>query len=179
MYYKGSIGLKEAQGAIEAMLAEVRAHPAKYWQHGGFAVCDERGKLVAFAKMDSPHQLPGDVAITKAWTAAICAQNNDEAAAMLAERGKVLEEFCPGGTSIPGGVAIFDPAEWQRTAPAGDAQPPFKPSCIGAIGVGGVGRPPEDLEVAMIGLRYIQQQLWPDMLPENDAAPSGHERGQE
>jgi uncharacterized protein GlcG (DUF336 family) len=161
MYYKGSIGLDEAQGAIQAMLDEVRAHPETYWQHGGFAVCDERGKLVAFAKMDSSHQLPGEVAITKAWTAAICAQNNDAAAAMLAERGKLLEEFCPGGTSIPGGVAIFDPTECESTAPAGDAQPPFKPSCIGAIGVGGVGRPPEDFDVAMVGLRFIQQKLWP------------------
>jgi uncharacterized protein GlcG (DUF336 family) len=161
MYYKGSIGLDEAQGAIQAMLAEVRAHPEKYWQHGGFAVCDERGKLVAFAKMDSSHQLPGDVAITKARTAAICAQNNDAAAAMLAVRGKVLEEFCPGGTSIAGGVAIFDPTEDERGAPAGDAQPPFKPSCIGAIGVGGVGTPPEDFEVAMVGLRSIQAKLWP------------------
>ena len=164
MYYKGSVGLAEAQGAIEAMLAEVRAHPEKYWQHGGFAICDERGKLAAFAKMDSSHQLPGEVAITKAWTAAICAQNNDDAAAMLAERGKTLDEFCPGGTSIPGGVAIFDPTELEQTAPVGEAQPPFKPSCIGAIGVGGVGRPPEDLEVALIGLRYIQEKLWPRAL---------------
>jgi uncharacterized protein GlcG (DUF336 family) len=161
MYYKGSIGLEEAQGAIAAMLAEVRAHPEKYWQHGGFAVCDERGKLVAFAKMDSGHQLPGDVAIRKAWTAAICSQNNDDAQAMLKKGGALLEEFCAGGTSIPGGVAIFDPTEQERTAPPGAAQPPFKPSCIGAIGVGGVGLPQEDVAVAEVGLRYIQQRLWP------------------
>lgn len=161
MYYKGCIGLAEAQGAIEAMLAEVRAHPDQYWQHGGFAVCDERGKLVAFAKMDSAHEIPGDAAIRKAWTAAICAQNNDSAAAMLKKGGALLEEFCPGGTSIPGGVAVFDPTERERTAPPGAAQPPFKPSCIGAIGVGGVGLPPEDVAVAMVGLRYIQDRLWP------------------
>jgi uncharacterized protein GlcG (DUF336 family) len=69
VFCKGSIGLEEAQGAIEAMLAEVRSNPGKYWHHGGFAVADERGKLVAFAKMDSAHQLPGDVAIRKAPTA--------------------------------------------------------------------------------------------------------------
>jgi uncharacterized protein GlcG (DUF336 family) len=162
MYYKGSIGLDEAQGAIEAMLTEVRTHPDRYWQHGGFAVTDERGKLVAFAKMDSSHELPGEVAVKKAWTAAVCAQNNDAAKAMLKKGGATLEEFCPGGTSIPGGVAIFDPAEEERTAPPGSAQPPFKPSCIGAIGVGGVGLPEEDVAVAMVGLRYIQERLWPD-----------------
>jgi uncharacterized protein GlcG (DUF336 family) len=126
------------------------------------AVCDERGKLVTFAKMDSAHQLPGDVAIRKAWTAAVCAQNNDAADAMLKKGGGLLEEFCAGGTSIPGGVAIFDPTEEERTAPPGDAQPPFRPSCIGAIGVGGVGLPAEDLAVAMVGLRYIQNKLWPN-----------------
>jgi hypothetical protein len=81
---------------------------------------------------------------------------------MLAERGKTLDEFCPGGTSIPGGVAIFDPTEEGSTAPSGDAQPPFKPSCIGAIGVGGVGRPPEDLTVALVGLNYLRRRLWPE-----------------
>lgn len=162
MYYKGSIGLEEAQGAIEVMLAEVRAHPEKYWQHGGFAVCDERGKLVAFAKMDSAHELPGEVAIRKARTAAICAQNNDAAAAMLRKGGDVLEEFCAGGTSIAGGLAIFDPSETQKTAPSGRAQPPFKPSCIGAIGVGGVGLPAEDVAVAEAGLKFIHDSLWPE-----------------
>jgi len=161
MYYKGSIGLEEAQGAIAAMLAEVRAHPEKYWQHGGFAVCDERGKLVVFAKMDSAHEIPGDAAIRKAWTAAKCAQNNDSARKMLEKGGATLEEFCPGGTSIPGGLAIFDPTEQERTAPPGAAQPPFKPSCLGAIGVGGVGLPAEDLAVAMVGLKYILDRLWP------------------
>jgi len=51
---------------------------------------------------------------------------------------------------------------YKGSIPAGDAQPPFKPSCIGAIGVGGVGRPPEDLEVALVGLKYIKDRLWPD-----------------
>ena len=161
MYQKGSIGLDEAHGAIAAMLEEVRSHPEKYWQHGGFAVVDERGKLVAFAKMDSAHQIPGDAAIRKAWTAAICCQDNQNADAMLKKGGATLEEFCPGATSIPGGVAIFDLSEEGKDLGPGHAPPPFKRTCIGAIGVGGVGLPQEDLAVAMVGLRYIQQRLWP------------------
>jgi uncharacterized protein GlcG (DUF336 family) len=162
MYYKGSVGLEEAQGAIEAMLTEVRAHPERYWQHGGFAVVDERGELVAFAKMDSGHEIPGQAAIRKAWTAAKCAQNNDSARAMLEKGGATLEEFCPGGCSIPGGIAIFDPTDEKRTAPPGSAQPPFRPSCIGAIGVGGVGLPAEDFAVAMVGVDHIRRTLWPE-----------------
>ena len=164
MYPKMSIGLEEAQGAIQSMLAEVRSHPEKYWQHGAMAVVDERGKLVAFAKMDSPHQLPGDVAIRKAWTAAICAQDNHQADAMLKRGGALLEEFCSGGTSIPGGVAIFDLPEESLPPDPGRATPPFKITCIGAIGVGGVGLPAEDLAVAKIGLEYVRKRLWPETM---------------
>jgi uncharacterized protein GlcG (DUF336 family) len=162
MYQKGSIGLEEAQGAIQAMLEEVKGHPEKYWQHGAMAVVDERGKLVAFAKMDSPHQLPGDVAIRKAWTAAICAQDNHQADAMLKKGGALLEEFCSGGTSIPGGVTIFAPSEELSPTDPGTAIPPFKTTCIGAIGVGGVGLPTEDLAVARVGLEYIRKKIWPE-----------------
>ena len=161
MFQKGSIGLDEAQGAITAMLEEVRSHPERYWQAGGMAVVDERGKLVAFAKMDSSHQVPGDVAICKAWTAAICCQDNHQVDAMLKKGGALLQEFCPGATSIPGGVAIFDLEQEGADLGPGHARPPFKRTCIGAIGVGGVGLPQEDLAVAMVGLRHIQQRLWP------------------
>ncbi|MBP1627292.1 MAG: heme-degrading [Holophagaceae bacterium] len=161
MFMKVSIGLEEAMGAIQAMLDEVRSNPDRYWQHGGLAVVDDRGKLIAFAKMDSSHQIPGDVAIRKAWTAAICCQDNDRADAMLKKGGALLEEFCAGGTSIPGGVAIFDLGQEGGDLGPGHAQPPFRRTCMGAIGVGGVGLPPEDYAVAMVGLRHIQQRLWP------------------
>jgi len=71
MYAKMSVGLEEALGAIHAMLDEVKSQPEKYWQEACFAIVDERGKLVAFAKMDGPDQICQDVAIRKAWTAAI------------------------------------------------------------------------------------------------------------
>lgn len=160
MFYKGSIGLEEAQGAIEAMLAETRSHPEKYWQHGAFAVADERGKLIAFARMDSPHGHPGDMSIKKAWMAAICGQNSDQAAKFLKKVGATLDDFIPGGTSIAGGLVIFDPSE-EAAAKPGWTPTPFKTSCIGAVAVSGVGEPGLDHEVAMVGLRYIQERLWP------------------
>lgn len=164
MYQKGSVGLDEAQGAIEAMLAEVRSHPEKYWQHGSFAVVDEHGKLVAFARMDSPHQLGPDVAIRKAWTAAMGAQDNHALGEMLKNFNVLLPEFLEGATSIPGGVAIVDPQDRLGEAPAesSHAATPFKISCIGGIGVGAVGSPQRDLEVALVGLAYIQAKLWPE-----------------
>lgn len=162
MYYKGSIGLSEAQGAIDAMLAEVVSHPEKYWQHGALAVVDHHGELVAFAKMDSAHVIPGRAAVRKAWTAAMCAQDNDAARTMLEKGGQSMEEFCPGGVTIPGGVAVFDPSEQTQTATAGWVQPPFKPSCIGAVGVSGVGYPGFDYDVALVGVDHIRRAIWPD-----------------
>jgi len=168
MYHKASIGLEEAQGAIEAMLAETRAHPEKYWQHGGFAVADERGKLIAFARMDSPHGHPGDMAMKKAWMAAICAQNTDQAAKFLHRVGATLDDFIPGGTSIAGGVVIYDPLEPVAEQP-GWMPTPFRRSCIGAVAASGVGEPNVDHEVAMVGLRYIQEKLWPNAGAVNSA----------
>jgi hypothetical protein len=81
---------------------------------------------------------------------------------MLKKGGALLEEFIAGGTSIPGGLAIFDPTEEQPPVNSQDAVPPFKPTCIGAIGVGGVGLPPEDVAVAKVGLDYIRRKIWPD-----------------
>jgi uncharacterized protein GlcG (DUF336 family) len=164
MHYKASVGLDEAQGAVEAMLSEVRSHPEKYWQHGCFAVVDEHGKLVAFARMDSTHQLGPDVAIRKAWTAAMGAQDNHALGEMLKNFKVALPEFLEGATSIAGGVAIVDPREipGQAAAGTGHAATPFKTSCIGAIGVGAVGSPDRDLEIAEVGLKYIQHKLWPE-----------------
>lgn len=162
MYKKGSVGLEEAMGAIQAMLKEITDHPEKYWQHGAMAVVDERGKLVSFAKMDSSHQVPGDVTIRKAWTAAVCAQNNDQVKIMLEKGGVTLEEFCAGGTSIAGGLAIFDLDDEKPKHDSDSIIPPFKPSCIGAVAVGGVGLPQVDADVAKVGLDYIRGKIWPN-----------------
>jgi uncharacterized protein GlcG (DUF336 family) len=143
------------------MLAETRAHPEKYWQHGAFAVADERGNLVAFARMDSPHGQSGDMSLKKAWTAARLAQNSDQAAGFLKRLGATYDDFLPGATSIAGGLVIFDPAEERETGEPGWVRVPFKKSCIGAIAASGVGEPQVDHEVAMVGLRYIQEKLWP------------------
>jgi uncharacterized protein GlcG (DUF336 family) len=124
---------------------------------------DEHGQLVAFARMDSTHQLGPDVAIKKAWTAAMAGQDNHSLRDMLTGFNVFLPEFLEGATSIPGGVAIVDPRDDPTAvaAAAGHAATPFKTSCIGGIGVGAVGSPQRDLEVAGVGLEYIQRTLWP------------------
>lgn len=162
MYAKMSVGLEEAQGAIQAMLAELRSHPEKYWQHACLAVVDERGKLVAFAKMDGGPMLAQDIAIKKAWTALMGGRDIHEINEFLATRDWGLQDFIPGGTAVTGGVAIVDPNEGTITAETAYAgKPHFKQSCIGGIGAAAAGPYQLDLAVANVGLKYIQDKLWP------------------
>jgi len=162
MYAKMSVGLEEAQGAIQAMLAELRSHPEKYWQHACLAVVDERGKLVAYAKMDGPSEHPQDIATKKAWTAAIWGRDIHEVNTFLATREWGMQDFLPGAIAITGGVAIVDPSEGTITAETAYAGKPFfKLSCIGGIGVSAAGPYQLDLAVANVGLKYIQDKLWP------------------
>jgi len=162
MYQKGSVGLEEAQGAIQAMLDELRSHPEKYWQHACLAIVDERGKLVAFAKMDGPASMPQDIAINKARTAALWCKDIAEVNAYLATREWGMQDFLPGGTAIVGGVAICDPSEGEITTETEKKGTPFfKTTCIGGIGVSAAGPWMYDLDVANVGRKYIQDKVWP------------------
>ena len=165
MFSQMSLGLEEAQGAVAAMLTQIRNHPEKYAQEAAMAVVNESGKLVAFAKMDGPAQHVGDIAIRKAWTAAICRRDTAEMAEFVKVRGYGIEEFLPGGTTVKGGVAIVDPdedivpvedfsdAEWSGKGFG-------RVSAIGGIGVSRAGPWQLDLEIAKVGLKYIQDKLW-------------------
>jgi len=162
MYAKMSVGLEEALGAIHAMLDEVKSQPEKYWQEACFAIVDERGKLVAFAKMDGPDQICQDVAIRKAWTAAIWRRDIQEVNEFIKTREWGLDDFLPGATAIVGGVAITDRAEDSITTASTNPKGKLgsKPSCIGGIGVSRAGPWYIDQEVARVGLKYIQDKLW-------------------
>ena len=162
MYAKMSVGLDEALGAIHAMLDEIRSDTEKYWQEACFAIVDERGKLVAFAKMDGPDQICQDVAIRKAWTAAIWRRDIQEVNEFIATRDWGLDAFTPDATAIVGGVAIAAPDDDMITTASTNEKRKLgsKPSCIGGIGVSRAGPWYIDLEIARVGLKYIQDRLW-------------------
>jgi len=173
MFEKRSIGLDEALGAIHAMIDEVRNNPEKYWQAACMAVVDEAGKLVAFAKMDSQTQMAQDIAIRKAWTAAMWRRDIEEVETLLEDVGFKMEDFLQGGTMIPGGVAIINPSDVgmemsekelakAKGLSAGEVAKSYGKTPIGAIGVSAAGPWQRDLEVAKVGLHYTQKQLWPE-----------------
>lgn len=152
MYETRVVGLNEALGAIQAMLHEVKSKTEEYWQYGGFAVTDERGGLIAFAKMDGPTAVPLRMAIKKAYTAAIWGRDTNKLRERMKDRPWDFQgNFGHDFTVIGGGVAILEP---------GQEEAPF-PISIGAIGVASVGPEDKDEAVALVGLRYIQNALWP------------------
>jgi uncharacterized protein GlcG (DUF336 family) len=163
MYEAKVIGLEEAQGAVQAMLQYVKDNPDKYWQRAAFAVMDERGSLVCFAKMDGRSLVAPTMALKKAYTSAIFRRSTMEL--LDYAKGTFVSEFglpelvanCGhpnyeyGFTAVPGGIPILAPGE----------EKPIYRTAIGAIGVGGAGPSGEDHEVAMVGLNYINNALWP------------------
>ena len=159
MYQKRSVGLDEALGAIQAMLEEIKSHPEKYWQHASMAIVDEAGNLVAFAKMDGLPIMAQDISIRKAYTAVAFRRNIEEVNDLLRTREWGMTDFiASGATAIPGGVAIVDPNE---KSPKTVEDYAYRESCIGAIGVSAAGPWQKDLEIANVGLKYIQDRLWP------------------
>ena len=173
MYEIKVVGFEEAMGAIRAMQTHVKENSSKYWQAVCYAIVDEHGELVAFAKSDCLNLISGRMAIKKAFTSAIWRKPTgivlDWARGLILDpnseglfinpKGDIADLWASAGqpnyeygfTGVPGGLPIIPP---------GQERLPLK-TCIGAIGVGGAGPGELDEEVAMVGLRYIENALWP------------------
>lgn len=165
MYNRNVVGLEEAQEAIQAMLKFVKDNLDKYWQSAAFAVVDEHGNLVCYSKMDGHSRIGPMMAIKKAYTAAIWRHSTTELLEftkgsfihdvngglpeLQANAGQPNYEY--GFTTVAGGLPILPPGQEKQS---------FR-YAIGAIGVGGAGLGYKDEKVAMVGLKYIQNSLWP------------------
>ena len=152
MYDKKAIGLDEALGAIQAMLHEVRSKSDEYWQHAAIAITDERGDLICFARMDSPSYIPVIMSQMKAYTAAIWGMDTHKLFEAMKERPWEFQgNYGPGMTLVWGGNCISEPGYVEGQFPVS----------IGAIGVSGAGPAVKDEEIALVGVKYIQNALWP------------------
>ena len=173
MFEKKSVGLDEAMGALNVMLEEIKSNPEKYWQYACIGIVDEVGNLKAFARMDSHAVTSVDIAIRKARTAALWRRDITEMNAWLADRGRSVEDYVPGSTRTPGGVAIVDPKDIgsqlreaelaeQHSKSAAEVDQYYGKIAIGGIGVAAAGPWQLDLEIANMGLKYIQDKIWPE-----------------
>jgi glc operon protein GlcG len=145
MYTKECLGLTEAHAAVEAVLDESCKNPAAPI---AVAVVDDQGKLVYFARMDGCPPVVVELALMKAYTAAVALMDTVSFATRDKEWGRELATYGDDRfTYLQGGLVI-----WNRPDAAGAGQ-----VLLGGIGVSG-RMPDEDERLARIGLEAMRGQ---------------------
>lgn len=134
MLHRQSIGLGAAQRAVEAALAEGRRDGRAL----AVAVADDRGDLVACARMDGAPERVLRFCIRKAYAAAVMGRDTLELKRELEERGRTLADYGdPQLTTLQGGVAVV-----------------FDGRVVGAVAVGGNPQS-RDEEIARVAVRAL------------------------
>jgi uncharacterized protein GlcG (DUF336 family) len=139
MFQKQCLSLTEARAAVEAVLAEALKAPAAPIT---VAVVDDYGRLVYLARMDGCPPVVVELAINKAYTAAVALMDSFAFAERDKAWGRDLATYGdPKFTYLQGGLVIMSEAE--------------KPTLLGGIGVSG-RMPDEDERLARIGLAAMR-----------------------
>lgn len=140
MYTRKILGFEEAFKAVKAMIQAV----PKGSRPISVAVMDERGDLICFAKMDGAHGFTNELALRKAYTSARRRIDTSKLGKHLQESAWSTIDYGIDYTVIPGGVVIVKSGE--ETA-------------YGSIGVSGRIPASEDEEIALVGLKALQNML--------------------
>jgi uncharacterized protein GlcG (DUF336 family) len=142
MFNRECLGIAEASRAVEAALHEAlkeRDAPV------AVAVVDDHGKLVCFARMDGCPPVVVDLAVMKAYTAAVAMLDTVAFAARDKEWGRDLATYGDDRfTYLQGGLVI-----WGEPAAPGAGK-----VLLGGIGVSG-RMPEEDEHLSRIGLEAM------------------------
>ena len=110
------------------------------------AVVDERGDIIIFIRTDGNRPESGQFAITKAYTAAMAKRSSKQFLEFLKGQDWAPYFSMPGRTTIAGGVPITEPG---------------KTVVYGGIGVAGFPKAEDDERLAFVGLKALQDFLWP------------------
>ena len=150
MYDRTTIGLEEAMAGIQSMIKEASKEPDKPMT---VCVVDERGELVAFARMDGATELFTEMAIKKAKTTVQFRRHTGDLMTRLESIQHRIYWFGPDFTVVPSGLAITKPGEYKASYG----------KLYGAIGTSGriAGEKVDDLAIAEVGLKAIQDYVWP------------------
>jgi uncharacterized protein GlcG (DUF336 family) len=142
MFQRNCLGLTEARAAVEAVLDEAGKLPDAPI---AVAVADEYGRLVYFARMDGCPPVVVELAINKAYTAAVAlldtlafAERDKDWSRELATYGDAKFTYLQGGLVICAGAEGGGPRD-----------------LLGGIGVSG-RMPDEDERLARIGLKAMK-----------------------
>jgi len=141
MFQKNCLGLAEARAAVEAVLDEASTLPDAPI---AVAVVDDYGRPVCFARMDGCPPVVVELAINKAYTAAVALLDTLAFAERDKGWGRELATYGDARfTYLQGGLVI-------RTGADGGP-----PALLGGIGVSG-RMPDEDERLARIGLEAMK-----------------------
>lgn len=138
MYERTTIGLEEANKAVQAIISYVNKEQLL---PVAIAVVDDHGDLVQFVRMDRVSLNAAHMAITKAYTAAKLRRDTSKLTEVypqldVANLADNRLTRLTGGVCIPGGTMAL----W---------------SVVGAIGVGGLPISEDDEKLARIGVEAI------------------------
>jgi len=143
MYTRQCLGLDEARRAVEAALREANKKPD---EPVAVAVVDDQGKLVYFARMDGCPPVVIELALMKAYTAAVALMDTVSFAARDKEWGRDLATYGDDRfTYLQGGLVI-----WDRPSTDGEGR-----VLLGGIGISG-RMSDEDERLARVGLEAMR-----------------------
>ena len=129
MQQRETIGLEEAQRAVDAIVAEQAGDPQG--RGVSVAVVDDHGDLVAFARMSAARVTTGEIAVKKAFTSARSRTNSGAYVERMKEMGlNVADLGDPRLAAFQGGVCIMKPGTEE---------------CVGGIGVSGLSAEDDEL----------------------------------
>src|SRR6185369_9226958 len=126
----------QAVAALNAMIAEAAKEPERPL---AFAIVDDMGDLIAFARMDKVNPMPYSLALKKAYTAARLRSDTLAIGERWKAQGRSPADYGdPNLTNVQGGIVIMT-----------EGGP------LGGIGVSG-RRADEDEEIARVGLAAMR-----------------------
>ena len=141
MFQKECLGMAEARAAVEAVLDEASKLPDAPI---AVAVVDDYGRLVCFARMDGCPPVVVELAINKAYTAAVALMDTVAFAERDKGWGRELATYSDARfTYLQGGLVIHAGTDAGAQA------------ILGGIGVSG-RMPDEDERLARIGLEAMK-----------------------
>ena len=137
MYDKPMLGLDHVQKAMSIMLAKANEEPDRPL---AFAIVDDVGDLVSYARMDRCRKIPQRMAVGKAHTCALTGQDSKDYAERLPSHGRTVAEMDdPMLAAVQGGLVVLQPGTG---------------SIMGGIGVSGLAAQ-EDEDIARMGLQAL------------------------
>ena len=137
MFTKKMLGMEESQAAIAAMIEEFKKDPEN--PPAAFAVVDDVGNLLAYARTDGSRPIISKNAIRKAYTASLRGMTTETFFEEVRSRGwSVAAMGDPMLIEVPGGVPVIDPSDG---------------AVLGGVGVAGLPPGPGDDIIAEVGVK--------------------------